>query len=113
MNTLIAPCGIDCQVCDAYIATQTQDDALKQKMVDNYKEQMGKEISFAELDCDGCISNGRHIGFCAQCEIRACAFGKGYETCAQCTDFPCETGSFIWTASSQSKASLEAIKASL
>lgn len=110
MTALIAPCGIDCAVCDAYIATQTNNADLKQKLADNFKKQFGKDVSFAELDCDGCPSEGRHIGFCSQCAIRACAFGKGYATCAQCSDFPCEKGSFIWTTNSQSKATLEALK---
>ena len=112
MNSLIAPCGIDCKLCDAYIATQTQDTALKQKLADNFLSQMGKEISFAELDCDGCIAEGRHISFCAVCEIRQCAFARNYQTCAQCADFPCAKGSFIWTEESKSKATLEALSKS-
>ncbi len=110
MKTQFAPCGIDCSVCDAYIATQSQDSALKQKLVDGYKENMGKDITFAELDCDGCPSEGRHIGFCTVCGIRKCAFDKGYATCAECADFPCETGSFIWTEGSTSKANLEKLR---
>lgn len=63
----------------------------------------------AELDCDGCGNEGRHIGFCAVCSIRSCAFGKGYATCAECAEFPCPKGSFIWTTNSQSKANLETL----
>lgn len=109
MKTQLSPCGIDCSVCDAYIATQTQDLALKQKLVDGYKANMGKEITFEELDCDGCPSEGRKISFCAVCAIRKCAFEKGYATCAECSDFPCEKGSFIWTEGSASKAKLESL----
>lgn len=29
MNKMIAFCGLDCTKCDAYIATQTNDDALR------------------------------------------------------------------------------------
>ncbi len=107
---IIAPCGIDCRNCDAYIATQDQDPDLKQKLADEYKTQMGKEISFTELDCDGCINQGRHISFCDICQIRVCAFGKGYVTCAECSEFPCAIGSFIWTENSVSKANLDALR---
>jgi hypothetical protein len=107
---LMAPCGIDCTQCDAYIATLNDDKALLQKMADDYKTQYGKEIDPLSLYCDGCPSEGRHIGFCAQCSIRACAYGKSYATCAQCDDFPCEKGSFIWKEGSKSKTQLEAIK---
>ena len=110
MLQMLAPCGIDCVQCDAYIATQTQDIALKQKLADAYKTNFGKEIALDDLDCDGCPAEGRHIGFCAQCLIRACAFEKGFATCAECAQFPCEKGSFIWTDNSKSKATLEALR---
>lgn len=110
MKSLLAPCGIDCSVCDAYIATQQNDPVLKQKLADKYFQQFGKDIVPADLDCDGCAQEGRHIGFCAECSIRSCAFAKGFATCAECSDFPCPKGSFIWTANSQSKANLEALK---
>ncbi len=110
MSKLIAPCGIDCQVCDAYIATQNNDLELKQKMVDNFKKNHGIEKSLEEMDCDGCGAEGKHIGFCAVCGIRVCAFDKGYATCAECAEFPCEKGSFIWTSNSKSKATLEALR---
>ncbi len=109
-KNLIAPCGIDCQVCDAYIATQTDNSAMREKMAQNYKEQYNKDIDPETLYCDGCVSDGRHIGFCNVCQIRSCAFAREYQTCAECTDFPCEKGSFIWTENSKSKATLEALR---
>ncbi len=110
MNNRLAPCGIDCSQCDAYIATQTGDQTLQQKLADNYKKQFGQDIAFIDLECDGCFSEGRHISFCFQCGIRRCASHYGYATCAECQDFPCESGSFIWTENSQSKANLEALR---
>lgn len=106
----IAPCGIDCNNCDAYIATLTGNTELRLKLAENYLAQYYKEIDPETLYCDACSSEGRHIGFCAECEIRACAFGKGYSTCAECSEFPCEKGSFIWTESSKSRAKLEELK---
>lgn len=107
---LIAPCGIDCSECDAYIATQNDDAMLKQKLADNYLKRFNKEVNPDELSCDGCPSTGRHIGFCAVCEIRSCSINKGFATCAECDNFPCEKGSFIWTNNSKSKATLEALR---
>jgi len=103
---MIAPCGIDCQSCDAYKATQSQDIQLKEKLAAGYKEHFGKEIALEDLDCDGCNATGRHIGFCAECAIRSCATEKAYQTCAECADFPCSKGDFIWTEESKSKATL-------
>lgn len=110
MDKLIAPCGIDCRVCDAYIATKTNNMYLKQKLADDFKKNFGVEKPLSELDCDGCGAEGRHIGFCEVCEIRVCAFGKGYSTCAECGEFPCVKGAFIWTHNSQSKAKLEELR---
>ncbi|GAB1467444.1 DUF3795 domain-containing protein [Candidatus Cloacimonadota bacterium] len=110
MDKLIAPCGIDCRVCDAYIATQTNDLLLKQKMADSFKQNYGVEKPLSELDCDGCRAEGKHIGFCIVCEIRLCAVEKGYATCAECEDYPCEKGAFIWQKCSQSKAMLDALR---
>jgi len=110
MSLLIAPCGIDCSQCDAYIATQNDDIVLKQKLADNYIKHFNKEIALKDMECDGCNQEGRHIGFCAHCSIRSCVFEKGYSTCAECTEFPCPKGSFIWTKNSKSKATLDELR---
>lgn len=110
MHKVIAPCGIDCQICDAYKATMADDQELFKKLQDGYKQKFNKDIALEDLACEGCPSEGRHIGFCAVCEIRSCAFGKGFATCAQCSEFPCAKGSFIWTKNSVSKANLEELK---
>lgn len=106
----LSPCGIDCSTCIAYIATQTDDTATKQKMAEDYKAKFKLEKTLAELECDGCNQTGRHIGFCAECSIRQCSTAQGYATCAECADFPCEKGEFIWTTNSQSKARLEELR---
>lgn len=106
----LSPCGIKCDICDAYKATQNNDMALKQLLADDYKRRFKVEKPLHEFECDGCTESGRHIGFCAECSIRNCAFGKGFVTCAECKDFPCEKGAFIWTTNSISKAALEHLK---
>ena len=112
MSKMIAPCGIDCSICDAYYATITDDTVLKQKLADNYQKQMGKEIALADLECFGCQSDGKRISFCNHCEIRSCSSAKGFTTCAECYEFPCEKGGFIWKDNSVSKANLEELKGS-
>lgn len=106
----ISPCGIDCADCYAYKATQTDDMEMKQKMAEDYKQRFNLEKPLNEFECDGCTEQGRKIAFCAECGIRNCALGKGYATCAECSDFPCEQGAFIWTTNSVSKANLLAIR---
>ena len=110
MKNLLAPCGIDCSNCDAYIAAVNNDMSLLQKLADNYQKQFNQTIDPATLNCDGCMQVGRHIDFCAKCDIRTCAIDKGYVTCAECDSFPCSKGSFIWKDNSKSKVTLELLK---
>jgi hypothetical protein len=107
---LLAPCGIDCLQCDAYIATQTDNSELRQKLADDYLKNFNITIPLEALNCDACNQDGRHIGFCDKCAIRSCARGKGITTCAECEEFPCANGSFIWVEGSKSKAKLEELK---
>ena len=97
MAEKLSPCGITCATCDAYIATQTGDQALFQKLAEQFKQNFGEDISPDKIRCDGCMNDGAHIGFCFECEIRKCVIEKGHETCAECADFPCAKGQFIWT----------------
>ncbi|MDD2331217.1 MAG: DUF3795 domain-containing protein [Candidatus Cloacimonetes bacterium] len=105
-----APCGIDCSVCDANIAFRTQDKALMQKMAEGFKEHFGTEIAPEDTCCEGCLSLGKKISFCAQCEIRSCALEKGYNTCAECNSLPCSKGEFIWKEGSQSLKTLYSLR---
>lgn len=112
MPKLIAPCGNDCQNCAAYKATKTKNPVLFKNIQDDYKKRFDKVVPIEDLACEGCLNDGKHLGFCFVCKIRICAIGKGYATCAECADFPCQKGSFIWTDTSVSKANLEALQIS-
>jgi len=108
----LAPCGIDCQDCKVYLATQKDDPDERKRLAEQFFKQHNQDIDPETIVCDGCSSGKRMIGFCAICQIRACAFGKGYATCAECQDFPCDKGQFIWQSNSQSLANLNSIKGS-
>ncbi|MFA7390254.1 MAG: DUF3795 domain-containing protein [Proteiniphilum sp.] len=103
-------CGFICEECEAYKATQSMDMEVLTRHQANYREQFGKDISIDELLCDGCRSSGRQISFCAICEIRKCAITRGFDTCAECPDFPCRKGAFIWKEGSVSLNNLKSIK---
>ena len=111
MAEKLSPCGIACSSCDAYIATQANDTALFTKLAEQYKQNFGMEIEADKLHCDGCLSDGAHIGFCLECEIRKCALEKGFQTCAECGEFPCAKGQFIWKEESVSRKRLESLRA--
>ena len=89
----IAYCGLDCKKCDAYIATQNDDGALRKKVAKEWSKLNQVEITPEMINCDGCRVDGRKTPFCASlCPIRQCALGHKYETCGDCAALEkCET----------------------
>lgn len=87
MNDLIAYCGLNCEKCDAYIATQNNDNALREKTAKLWSELNNVLILPEHINCDGCRVNGRKTVFCDKlCPIRQCAMQKGVETCGKCPE---------------------------
>lgn len=94
MADFIAACGLDCEACEAYIATQTRDEALALAVAQKWGERYGDGTPFPieAVSCDGCLTEGpRKGGYCGQCPIRACVQQRGVESCARCADYSCDT----------------------
>jgi len=91
MDDMIAYCGLTCTGCPAYVAARTDDDDLRKKTAEEWSKQFKAEIKPEDINCDGCIvTDGRHIGYCAMCEIRKCGLEREVENCAHCADYACE-----------------------
>ena len=91
MKNMTACCGVDCATCDAYIATRTDDDALRRTTAERWSRQLGVPVEPEYINCDGCQqTSGRHLEYCAICGIRACCMEKHIATCAECPDYVCE-----------------------
>ena len=87
MNDYIAYCGLDCERCEARIATQNDDDALRRKVASLWSELNGTEITPDIINCTGCRIAGVKTPYCdSLCPIRQCAMGKALATCANCPD---------------------------
>ena len=85
MKNYIAYCGLDCETCEARIATIHNDDALQKKVAGLWSELNGVEITPEMINCVGCRINGVKTPFCESlCPIRQCAQGRGVETCGGC-----------------------------
>ena len=73
MSRMIAICGLDCASCDIYKITQANDPEYTARVVEKVRTEYGDLTATAEtLICDGCLTGQRLIGYCSQCEIRAC-----------------------------------------
>lgn len=51
---MIAICGLDCSKCDAYIATQTDNQELRIKTAKLWAELNNAPILPEHINCDGC-----------------------------------------------------------
>lgn len=108
MKNLIACCGLDCEACDARIATLNNDDALRERTARKWAEMHNSpEITAETINCMGCRTEGLKFGWCSMCGIRACALGKGFETCGECSELEtCPTVAPVLEYTPEARANL-------
>jgi len=74
---LVAPCGLYCGACTAYLSTK------------GIRAATGKAKGPA-MECDGCLGGGRLPAHAPKCAIRECAEAKTKtRRCSECEEFPC------------------------
>lgn len=93
MKKMIAYCGLDCETCDAYLATVNDDQTLREKTAKLWSELNDAPILPEHINCQGCRVDGVKTVFCdSLCEIRQCALKKSVMTCGGCPDMKeCQT----------------------
>ena len=85
MNPYIAYCGLDCERCEARLATVHNDATLRQKVAKEWSDLNSVEITPEMIHCVGCRIAGVKTPFCdSLCPIRQCALKAGVETCGSC-----------------------------
>ena len=78
---LVAPCGIDCGICEAY----TCRDNTK-----IFEYLVSRGIPASKLPCNGCRAiDGDCPTIGSKCETYICVSNKNKEYCFQCSDYPC------------------------
>ena len=78
MKELIAYCGLDCENCEARIATERNDDALREKVARSWSEFNHVEITPEMIHCTGCRMPGAKTPYSdSLCPIRRCAQSRG------------------------------------
>ena len=88
MEKMIGYCGIVCNECAAYQATQTEHPAELEKVAAAWREQFDPAITSASIICDGCLTmTGRSCSYTSVCPLRVCAVERGEENCAYCTEY--------------------------
>ena len=77
MRNMIAYCGLDCEKCDAYLATINNDQALRAKTAKLWAELNNAPILPEHINCEGCRVDGMKTVYCDK---------KGVTTCGNCPD---------------------------
>lgn len=88
MKDGIAYCGLDCEKCEARLATINNDDNLREKVAKEWSELNNVSITKEMINCTGCRIEGVKTPYCDNnCKIRKCAISKNVETCGSCIEF--------------------------
>ena len=83
---MIAFCGLDCEKCNAFIATKNNDQTLREKTAKLWAKLNNAPILPEHINCEGCRMNGKKTIYCdSLCPIRQCALKKGVTTCGYCS----------------------------
>jgi len=104
----LAYCGIDCGECEAFLATQENDDTKRTKVAGKWSKMFGEKILPNEINCNGCHSD-LLFGHCKACEIRKCGSEKKIDTCADCSEYGCEKLKVIHDQDQTAKSRLDNI----
>ena len=87
MKEFIAYCGLNCETCEAWMATIHNDDTQRKKVAKLWSDLNGVEITPEMINCVGCRIDGIKTPYCESlCPIRQCAQKKSVETCGDCAD---------------------------
>ena len=85
MKKYIAYCGLDCERCEARIATANDDNELRRRVAEEWSKLNGVVITPEMINCSGCRIDGVKTPYCdSLCPIRQCALGRKVETCGAC-----------------------------
>jgi hypothetical protein len=88
---MTAYCGLDCLKCEAYCATQADNNNKRAEIAKKWSAQYNADIKPEHINCDGCQAEGRKIFYCSNiCEIRKCCLEKGIINCAACELYACD-----------------------
>ena len=111
MKERIAHCGLNCNECGAFLATQENDDLKRAEVSQEWSKLFKVEIKPEDINCEGCQSDrGRVFNYCKVCEIRMCGKEKGLKNCGYCGDYPCRKLNFIFSTAPNAKKRLDEIK---
>ena len=88
---IVGRCGFRCDLCPAY-KDNTETPAERERASTGWSGYFGVKVPPEKIQCRGCLAD-ESAGFefhDPNCPIRPCAAERGLETCASCTEYPCD-----------------------
>jgi hypothetical protein len=80
VDKMISFCGLTCTDCQAYIATQKNDDEGRRRVAEMWSKEFKTSLKPEDINCDGCLVDSEKLfGYCQVCEIRKCGKEKKVE----------------------------------
>lgn len=116
MNIFLSYCGLECNTCPIRLATletnPLRQEEMREAVINQCRELYGMELEPGDItDCDGCrTGTGRLFSGCLDCRIRNCAEKKKVETCADCSDYPCDALSGLFRQEPAARTRLDSIR---
>ena len=108
---MIAFCGIECSECPTFVATQKNDDKMREETAKKWSEMFHADIKPGDINCDGCTSQSSKLfSYCGKCDIRKCGKEKNVKNCAYCDEYPCEKLTAFFKNAPEAKATLDEIR---
>jgi hypothetical protein len=108
---MIAPCGLDCSRCLAYLAWKDDDQAKREYTARLWSVAFAMRFSAADINCSGCGSQeSPKLDNCYECGIRACAGKRGLSYCSECNSYSCNDLFCFLVKNPEAWKNLEAIK---
>ena len=105
----IGCCGLDCETCEARLATVRGDDELRVRVAELWSELNGVRITPDMINCTGCRLPGVKTPFCGSiCEICKCVADKPFETCGNCPEM--DTCKKLEMITGRNRSALENLK---
>ena len=110
-DQMIGYCGIDCSNCASYIATRSGNSEELARVADDLARRYQAEVKPEYVICDGCKAGKRLSYFCANlCKMKPCCIEKGYDSCIECSEFPCKELQFELDHSPEARRNLEKLR---
>lgn len=112
MSKIVAYCGLICNDCPAFIATENNDLEQKVKLSQEWSSPNYK-VSPEDVNCTGCHADSKMVfKFCNECEIRICGVKKEIKNCGYCSEYPCSRLDIPFENTPENKDRLDQIRKS-